>query len=137
MKSPKENPLHRIGRAGEKAAAKHLKKQGYRILARNCHLGKNELDIIAANKETIAFVEVKARSFDTAEESLAVRPAVAVDLGKRQRTLQAARAYLLQNPSKKAPRLDVIEVYLLRGKKYKLLALNHIENAFDAKGRSN
>ena len=51
-----------IGRLGEKLAARYLRKNGYRILETNKHQSHNELDIIAANKEWILFIEVKTRS---------------------------------------------------------------------------
>ena len=50
-----------LGRRGEDAAARYLKKQGYRILERNRFLGKYEIDIIAREGDTIAFVEVRTR----------------------------------------------------------------------------
>ena len=50
-----------LGRRGEDAAARFLKKQGYRILERNRFLGKYEIDIIAREGDTIAFVEVRTR----------------------------------------------------------------------------
>ena len=46
------------GDIGEKAAAKHLKKQRYRILERNYVCGHHEIDLIAENREFLVFVEV-------------------------------------------------------------------------------
>ena len=48
-----------IGRIGERIAARYLRRHGFRILEKNRHQGRNELDIVAANKELILFVEVK------------------------------------------------------------------------------
>ena len=124
-----------IGRIGERAAARYLRRKGFRILFKNLHCGKNELDIIAANKELILFVEVKARSFSSVEEAELHRPAQAVDAAKRERTLQATREYLRAHPDKRCPRLDVIEVYLNREKRPKPFKINHIEAAFSANGR--
>ena len=42
-------------------AARFLRAQGYRILGRNVKLGKYEIDIIAQEGDTVAFVEVKTR----------------------------------------------------------------------------
>lgn len=58
---PKARPL---GQRGEDLAAKALKREGYAILERNVHLGRYELDIIAREGDTIAFVEVKTRRQD-------------------------------------------------------------------------
>ena len=50
------------GSQGEAIAQKFLKDQGYKILATNftCKIG--EIDIIAQQKKTIVFVEVKTKS---------------------------------------------------------------------------
>ena len=47
------------GDKGEAYAAKYLKKHKYKIIARNYKKPYGEIDIIAENKEVIAFVEVK------------------------------------------------------------------------------
>ncbi len=126
-----------IGRKGERIAARYLRRNGYRVLARNLYCGKNELDLIAQNKEYVIFVEVKTRSFDTADLAVAEeqRPAYAVNAQKRKRTVEAARKYLYEHPNKRCPRLDVIEVYLDRSRRLKPFSINHIEGAFDARGR--
>jgi len=134
MKITDSHALKRVGNIGERAAARFLKKAGLRILERNCHVGRNELDIVAADKGQILFVEVKTRLLENAESTDAIRPANAVDFGKRRRTLEAARQYLHLHPTNKAPRLDVIEVYLLKARRIKLLNINHIPDAFDARG---
>ncbi len=48
------------GSLGEDLAVKHLVKHGYRILGRNFRKPWGEIDIIAARKEVLVFVEVKA-----------------------------------------------------------------------------
>ena len=50
-----------IGNKGENIACEYLKKQGYKIIARNLYIGKSELDIIAKDGKTLVFVEVKTR----------------------------------------------------------------------------
>lgn len=52
-----------VGKRGEDIAADYLKKQGYKILERNKHFSKNcEIDIIAQDKKTLVFAEVKTRT---------------------------------------------------------------------------
>ena len=124
-----------IGKYGEKIAARYLKKKGYRVIGKNLHLGRNELDLVVRNKEFIAFVEIKTRSYECVEDAEQYRPALAVDQEKRLRTAEAAKAYLRQNPARLCPRLDVVEVYLDRNKRNKPFKINHIEAAFTASGK--
>lgn len=59
---PLRGAHRRRGQLGERLAAKHLKKQGFRVLARNVRSRYGELDIIALDPDrtTIVSVEVKA-----------------------------------------------------------------------------
>ena len=123
-----------VGKYGEKVAARYLKKKGYRIIGKNLHFGKNELDLVVKNKEFIAFVEVKTRSYENIEDAELHRPALAVDREKRLRTVQAVRDYLRAHPTHLCPRLDVIEVYLDRQDRNRPFKINHIEAAFTANG---
>ncbi len=126
-----------IGKRGERIAARYLKKQGFRVVGRNLHFGKNELDLVAKSKTILAFVEVKTRSYERVEDAELSRPALAVDHDKRIRTAKAAKAYLRAHPTTLCPRLDVIEVYLDRQKRNKPFKIHHIEAAFAANGRLN
>jgi len=60
-----KNKKSDLGKAGEKLAAKYLKKQGYKILEFNYKnkTGRmlGEIDIVARDGEEIVFVEVKTR----------------------------------------------------------------------------
>ena len=51
-----------LGVLGERLAARHLRKLGYTILARNYRFGRREIDLIVARDDLVAFVEVKARA---------------------------------------------------------------------------
>lgn len=76
------------GRRGEQVAARHLKRCGYVILARNYRAAGAEIDLVALDDSTLVFVEVKFRAgsgFGT--------PAEAVDLEKRERIRRAARVF--------------------------------------------
>ncbi len=55
------NKQQQFGKEGESLAARHLKKKGYKILEVNYRTPVGEIDIIAKDKDTIAFVEVKTR----------------------------------------------------------------------------
>ena len=80
---------HALGKAAEDAAARFLKTHGYTLLARNFSTRLGEIDIIAADGETLCFVEVKAR---TGGEN--TPPYVAVDRRKQARLRAAAARYL-------------------------------------------
>lgn len=56
-----------LGARGERAAARYLKRHGYKILARNLRNHSGEIDLVAQDKTTqqIAVVEVKSASSDT------------------------------------------------------------------------
>ena len=128
-----------VGSLGEDLAADLLIKDGYTIVARNVHMGRNEIDIIAEDRDFIVFVEVKTRSCLYPEAGDYGISATAVDCAKRTNTVKAARDYLYSHHTEKQPRIDVIEVYLPAGGEASLspkpIKLNHIRNAFDARGR--
>src|ERR1700758_792484 len=50
------------GRRGEQVAARHLKRCGYLILARNYRAAGAEIDLVALDDDTLVFVEVKLRA---------------------------------------------------------------------------
>jgi putative endonuclease len=53
---------NQLGRKGEKLARKFLRRQGYRIRAINYSCREGEIDIVAQDKKTIVFVEVRTLS---------------------------------------------------------------------------
>ncbi len=120
-----------IGRLGESLAAKHLKKQGYRIIDKNVKLSYNELDLIALVDNDIVFVEVKARSVSEDLYSSYGSPASAVTKSKQSHLLAGAGQYLRAHLKYAArqPRFDVVEVYLDK-ETHKPLQIHHIQNAF-------
>jgi len=85
-------PRQALGSAGEKTAARFLKTQGYRLLARNFSTPHGEIDIIAAEGDTLCFIEVKTRA-----RRDAAPPHAAVDRRKQRRIRAAATAYLTAN----------------------------------------
>ena len=120
-----------IGDLGEYEAVRFLKKKRIKPIARNYRSGRNEIDIVAGNKEYIIFAEVKTRALTPGNERFG-SAASAVDRDKRRRLIDAAQDYLREKRETRQPRFDVIEVYLdgSDGKKYRVAEINHIENAF-------
>lgn len=89
--SPEKVVAFRLGISAESRAAAYLVAKGYRILARRWRCPLGEIDIVAARRHTLIFVEVKARnSLDEAAESVTPR--------QRQRIAGAAEVWLAQNP---------------------------------------
>ncbi len=111
----------RLGIAGENAAAKYLKSQGYKILKRNYKCPLGEVDIIAQKGDVVAFVEVKTRTSDYFG-----LPNEAVDERRRQRYRNCVRYFFAGREIEDTVRFDIIEVTVGDGKR----TLNHIENAF-------
>ena len=110
---------------GEALAADFLRKKRYTILASGFRCRFGEIDLIAANKTYLAFVEVKLRknsSFAQAREF--------VDFRKQERLRTTAQLYLAQNPTKLQPRFDVIEIYAPDGTNTICPEIHHLEDAF-------
>ncbi len=97
-----------LGARGEDAAAKYLKRNGFKILARNARLSRYEIDIIAREGDTIAFIEVKTRTSD----SIAM-PEENVDARKRNHIRRAAHAYIADHGDDETYyRFDIVAVLL-------------------------
>lgn len=128
----KNDERQKTGIFGERIAARYLRLHGYTIKERNWRTGHMELDIIATSWKQIAFVEVKTRTYTKDTLETALPPGSAVDSEKQRLTRLAARRYLREHPTKKAPRMDVIEVYLLRreNRAPKVLKIHHLKGAY-------
>lgn len=122
-----------FGKRGEDSAASFLCGKGYTILGRNIRMNHLETDIIAKNRDSIIFAEVKTRSEYPNSSHPYGRPAAAVDHNKQKRLIAAAEEYMRRNREETEgliPRIDVIEVYIMpESEKYKVLKIVHIENA--------
>ena len=112
---------HNLGQKGEELAADHLKKAGYKILFRNWKWGKNEIDIIAENRDFIVFVEVKTRNDD-----YQMHPVTAVTKEKQKSIITAANGYLQKFNVDKEGRFDIITI-IKSGDSFNI---DHIEGAF-------
>jgi len=115
-----------LGLKGEKQAEEFLKKQGYKIIEKNFRTSFGQIDIIAKEKNTFCFIEVKTRrnfSFGLPEE--------AVTYPKQKKILKVALAYLKQKGLlNKKVRFDVVSI-LYNKDSYKI---NLIRNAFENNG---
>lgn len=116
FKGPKHLPVSSSraerGRYGEDLADRYCRKElRYRVLARNWHSKKGELDLICMNEGVLVFIEVRSRSKDALVSGYA-----SVDARKKKVLQRACKSYLkqLQNPPKHF-RFDIIDVTLTEG----------------------
>ena len=97
-----------VGKNGEEIAKKYLEKQGFKILETNRRFSKySEIDIIAQDKDTLVFVEVKTRKTD-----ICGSPMEAITKTKYNHIRQGLFIYLQENPKYKKYRIDAISVIL-------------------------
>ena len=121
----------KTGNFGERAAARHLQRNGYRILKRNYTASGAEIDIIAKKKGLLSFVEVKTRNIKSLGAT-EPRPASSVTPEKQRKIIKCAACFL--GGYSEAPRVsfDVIEVYLEdKHSGVRVKEIKHIQNAFD------
>lgn len=111
-----------IGERGEALAIDFLTRKDMKILEHNYRTRQGEIDIIAYDRGTIVFVEVKSRLNHKYGDAME-----AVDELKQRKIYQTAKSYLHREKRYHSNcRFDVIEVYL--GKDTEI---NHIVHAFD------
>lgn len=112
-----------LGKKGEELAAAKLTAMKYRILERNYRCPLGEMDIIAREKGSLVFVEVKTRA--TRDFG---GPAAAVHEKKQRQLSRVALLYLNHKKIRGGPaRFDVVAVDL-SGFEPKIEV---IQNAFD------
>jgi putative endonuclease len=99
---------------GEKVAAFWLRHtHRYKVLVRNYHVRRGEIDLVCRHRNTLVFIEVKSR----ANEDFG-RPADAVNREKQRRLHRAIEEYLREiGRPNISIRIDVVEVILLTGQK--------------------
>lgn len=94
-----------VGRKGEDRAVQFLESQGLRIIDRNYRSRRSEIDLVALDRETIVFVEVKAWSafaFEDLGKSITVQ--------KQRRIIETAKFFLSEHReyNRMAVRFDVV-----------------------------
>jgi putative endonuclease len=117
------NRQQKFGEKGEAIAVRQLKKDGYKILETNYRTQLGEIDIVAKDKGTIAFVEVKTRrSVHFGSPKWAVT-------AQKQKKISTVALYYLKttNQSTAKARFDVVTVTLNQDKP----RVEIIKNAFE------
>jgi len=114
-----------VGRWGEKHAGKDLKRRGMKVLGKRVRPGgRDEIDIVARDRDVLVFVEVKTRGTEAFG-----RPSEAVDRDKRRVLSRAAVRYMQRLPDPRVSfRFDIVEVVgrMDDGQP----EVRHIQNAF-------
>ena len=114
-----------VGKLGEKAAQKFLKKRGYRIRETGFRCRHGEIDIIAQKKDCLVFVEVRTKSnleFGTPEES--------ITQAKKEKLIASALTYTTTHQDLPPLwRIDVVAIEL--DEKGKPKRIEFIENAIE------
>lgn len=96
------------GKKGEELACELLIKKGYKILEKNKHFSRFcEIDIIALDKNTLVFCEVKTR-----KTTVCGTPLEAITKSKYQNIKKGIFFYLQENSSYKKFRVDAISIVL-------------------------
>ncbi len=118
-----------LGRRGEQAAARYLRRRGYLIVARGQRDRLGELDLVAVDRRTVVFVEVKTRRSHEAGH-----PVDAVDLEKQRRLTRLALGFLKRHDLlEHAARFDVLAVTWPHGARRP--QIDHFPDAFEAVGQ--
>lgn len=94
------------GQRYERVAAQYLQRQGFRIVARNWRCIDTEIDLIAWDRETLVFIEVRGKRGRAWGD-----PLESVGWKKRQSMRRGALAYLARHPMFDGPiRFDIVAV---------------------------
>ena len=113
-----------LGNLGEAETARYLRKRGCTLLASQWRCRFGEIDLIARERKTICFVEVKLRGAHSP-----ALPREFVDRRKQERLRTAAACWLSTNDLTDAPaRFDVAEVYV--DENGRVLRMEYLEDAF-------
>ena len=112
-----------IGKSGEEIAAKYLQKKGYKILLFNYHSQYGEIDIIALDKKTLTFIEVKTRTSNLASAFSSV------SFSKQRKLTQTALDFISKHERYEdfLTRFDVILVLYESTEEYRI---KHLRDAF-------
>ncbi len=115
-----------LGRFGEDIAAKYLKKQGYKILARNWRKKWGEIDIVAQKQGCIIFCEVKTLRQAQGKPFV---PEDEIDYKKTRQLIKMAQIYLSSNkiPLESPWQIDILAIEVSAGEK----KIRHLKNAIE------
>lgn len=120
MKKWMKQLSNRIGDDAEVLAINYLQQQGLKLVDRNYHSRRGEIDIIMEDAGTLIFIEVKYRQSDQFGSA-----AEMVTPQKQQKIITTALHYLQQHKLDRACRFDVVTITPKNGMQW-------IKGAFEA-----
>ncbi len=91
------------GQDAELACCKYLQQQGLKLLAKNYHGRRGELDLVMQDNNTVVFVEVRYRKNDAYGGALE-----SITRSKQEKLRITAEQYLQRETKKKNGRFDVV-----------------------------
>ena len=122
------DPRRARGSIGEQAAAQMLAALGYEIVERNFRTRYGELDIVAIDRTTLVFCEVRAR---VGENAIAYA-LESIGPGKRLQLRKMAREWFRLDAAERAPtratRFDAVAVAMTRDGR--VVSIEHVRDAF-------
>jgi putative endonuclease len=104
-----------VWKRGERAAEKHLKRNGIRTLARNYRLPQGEIDLLCLERQTgtIIVVEVKSRKY-TSDVPTNIDPSANITAKKRAKLITLAKSIKKMPQYRDRPvRIDAVSVRFL------------------------
>lgn len=121
------NSRQQYGKFGEDLATRFLTRNGYKVLETNFRNSFGEIDIIAMDRDTIVFVEVRSRHsnrFGPAQGS--------VNRAKQRKISMVALGYLkAKGKIGKKARFDVVAISSAEGKDHVELFRNAFELSYE------
>lgn len=110
-----------LGKKGEEIAVRFLRSKGFKIIETNFRIRGGEIDIVAVDRDTLVYAEVKTRTsfeFGHPEESVTRR--------KIKFLVRAAKFY--RNSRKNLPDLERIDVIAIDLSNPQKALVKHIQN---------
>ena len=118
-----------FGQRSERAAARYLRRLGYRILGHNLADKFSELDLLALDGDVLVFVEVRSTESGDIQKISA-----SINAEKQRRLTNAALRFIQRKGLKNVPaRFDVLVIRWPADQREP--EIHHYRNAFQAVGR--
>ncbi len=110
-----------LGDHGEALVEQFIRKNNFKVIAKNYRQRHGEIDLVATHKEIVAFIEVKTRTNPT------IAPSTAITTSKQRRIFLTAKSFIAEHKLyEKVLRFDVALISIVNNQP----TLEYIPNAF-------